>query len=129
MALKEQLLQSWWLIAISITSGVAGQTSIKLGLSQTQDSSPLGDIMAVLTVILTTPLVMLGLLFYGVGALTWIAVLSRLNLSYAYPFLALNFVLIALVSWLVLDETIPAMRWLGIGCICIGILFVARSTL
>jgi multidrug transporter EmrE-like cation transporter len=127
--IKEQLMQSWWLIAVSIAAGVAGQTSIKLGLTGSGGSAPIAGLLSVITLILTSPLVLLGLTLYGVGALTWIAVLSRLNLSYAYPFLALNFVLIALVSWLVLGEVIPAMRWLGIGCICAGILIIARSAL
>ncbi|MCC6456222.1 MAG: EamA family transporter [Caldilineaceae bacterium] len=125
--IKEQLLQSWWLIAISITAGVAGQTSIKLGLSGSSGSAPIAGPFSVITLILTSPLVLLGLTLYGLGSLTWIAVLSRLNLSYAYPFLALNFVLIALISWLVLGEAIPMTRWLGIGCICAGILFVAQG--
>jgi multidrug transporter EmrE-like cation transporter len=129
IVIKEQLLQSWWLIAISIATGVAGQTSIKLGLSGSNHAGPVAGLMSVITLIVTSPLVLLGLALYGIGALTWIAVLSRLNLSYAYPFLALNFVLIALVSWLVLGEAIPAMRWLGIACICVGILVIARSAL
>jgi multidrug transporter EmrE-like cation transporter len=125
--IRQQLMQSWWLIAISIATGVAGQTSIKIGLSQTEGAAHITSLFSIPLLILRSPLVMLGLGLYGLGALTWIAVLSRLNLSYAYPFLALNFVLIALVSWLLLGETIPTMRWLGIGCICAGILFVARS--
>ena len=63
----------------------------------------------------------------GVGALAWIVVLSRWDLSYAYPFLALNFVLIALVSRLVLGESIPLIRWAGIAFICAGIVLISRS--
>ncbi len=118
-------MQYWWLIAISISSGVAGQTAIKLGVNQIGaiSSTPL----ALITAIYRTPLILLGLILYGVGALSWIAVLSRLNLSYAYPFLALNFVLVALVSRIALGETIPPSRWLGIAIICLGIILAARS--
>jgi drug/metabolite transporter (DMT)-like permease len=86
-------------------------------------------VLSLVLMILRSPLVLLGLALYGIGALTWIAVLSRLHLSYAYPFLALNFVLIALVSSVVLGEPISTARWIGIGCICLGILFVAQSPL
>ncbi len=126
--MNQQLAQSWWLIAVSITAGVAGQTSIKLGIGQASPLAPLSGIAGVVNLILSSPLVLLGLMLYGVGALTWIAVLSRLNLSAAYPFLALNFVLIALVSRLFLGEAIPTMRWMGIAVICLGILLIARST-
>jgi drug/metabolite transporter (DMT)-like permease len=45
-----------------------------------------------------------------------------------YPFLALNMVLVALVSAFFLGETIPMLRWAGILVICAGILLVARSS-
>jgi multidrug transporter EmrE-like cation transporter len=64
---------------------------------------------------------------YGLSAFLWLVVLSRLDLSYAYPFLALNLVLITLVSWIVLGEMIPTLRWLGLGLICLGVVVVARS--
>ena len=63
----------------------------------------------------------------AMGALAWISVLSRLDLSLAYPFLALNFVLITLISRVFLGETVPTLRWLGILVIVGGILLVARS--
>ena len=124
--MSEQLAQSWWLILASVASGVAGQTCLKLGLTNASQGEGEG-LLSLIALILRTPLVMLGLVLYAIGALAWIAVLRRMDLSYAYPFLALNFVLIALVSWLVLGETIPPMRWVGIGAICIGIVAIAFS--
>ncbi len=117
----------WWLILLSVSSGVAGQTALKLGVSQPGAQDATGDLLSLLGMIVRSPLVLLGLALYGVGALAWIAVLARLDLSFAYPFLALNFVLIALVSRLVLGESIPSLRWVGIAVICVGILIVARS--
>jgi multidrug transporter EmrE-like cation transporter len=122
--MSEQLAQSWWLILASILSGVAGQTCLKLGLTRAGDTGNSGFV-GLLTVIVTSPLVILGLVLYALGALAWIAVLRRMDLSYAYPFLALNFVLIALVSQWALGETIPFVRWLGIGAICVGIVLIA----
>lgn len=126
--MKGQLLSSWWLIGLSVTVSVVGQTIIKLGVRHPESVGlAMTGPVAVALLILRSPLVMLGLLMYGVGAFAWIIVLSRLDLSYAYPFLALNFVLVAIVSRLVLAEAIPGLRWLGIGFICVGILLVARS--
>jgi len=119
-------MQAWWLIAISISSGVAGQTCIKLGVSHPAAGAVM-DLGSLILLILRSPLVLAGLVLYGAGALAWIVVLSRLNLSYAYPFLALNFILIAVVSRVVLGEVIPTMRWVGLALICVGILVVARS--
>jgi drug/metabolite transporter (DMT)-like permease len=121
------LSQTWWLILISVASGVAGQTAMKIGVEQPGSEGVDRGFVGLITTIFTTPMVLLGLALYGIGALAWIVILRRMDLSHAYPFLALNFVLIALVSRFFLGETIPALRWLGIGVICMGILLVARS--
>jgi multidrug transporter EmrE-like cation transporter len=124
--MSTQLAQAWWLILISAGAGVAGQLALKVGSGQKGQKADAG-IVGLVTSILTTPLALLGIALYGVGALAWIAVLRRMDLGYAYPFLALNFVLVALVSWLVLGEPMPALRWLGIGFICMGIVVVAQA--
>lgn len=121
---RQQFIQYWWLIALSVSTSVAGQTVIKLGIGHSGAALKLTSLFLL---ILKSPLIMIGLFLYGVGALAWIAVLSRLDLSVAYPFLSLNFVLIALVSQLILGEAVPLMRWCGIGFICVGILVIAQS--
>ncbi|MCB0082898.1 MAG: hypothetical protein KDE47_18290 [Caldilineaceae bacterium] len=122
-----QMIDYWWLIALSISTGVAGQTVIKLGVSQPPATTNSSGILSVIELILGSPWVLLGLMLYGVGAVAWIAVLSRLDLSLAYPLLALNFVLITLSSKVILGETVPTLRWIGMMVICVGILLVARS--
>lgn len=125
---RAQIMSTIWLIGLSIVTGVAGQTLLKLGASQPEDMGITSfNPLAIILMIFKSPLMMGGMLLYGVGALSWIMVLSRLDLSYAYPFLALNFVLVALVSRIVLGESIPLMRWFGIGFICLGIFVVAQS--
>jgi multidrug transporter EmrE-like cation transporter len=125
--MNEQLAQSWWLLLLSIASGVLGQTCLKLGLTQAGGNASSDTLFSLIALILRSPLVLAGLFLYGLGAIAWIAVLRRMDLSYAYPFLALNFVLIALVSQVVLGETIPMIRWLGIAAICVGILLIANG--
>ncbi|MCB0123355.1 MAG: hypothetical protein KDE58_13965 [Caldilineaceae bacterium] len=122
-----QMMTYWWLIALSISTGVAGQTAIKLGVSQPSTEGTASSLFALVNLILTSPWVLLGLTLYGIGAVAWIAVLARLDLSLAYPLLALNFVLITLSSRLILGETVPTMRWIGMFVICVGIIIVARS--
>jgi multidrug transporter EmrE-like cation transporter len=125
--MNEQLAQSWWLILLSIASGVAGQTCLKLGLTKAGGNASSDTLFSLIGLIMRSPLVLGGLFFYALGAIAWIAVLRRMDLSYAYPFLALNFILIALVGQFVLGETVPLMRWIGIAAICLGILLIANS--
>ncbi|MCB0086271.1 MAG: EamA family transporter, partial [Caldilineaceae bacterium] len=99
-----------------------------LGVTQPGTNENVGLAELVL-IILKSPLIMGGLLLYALGALSWIAVLRRLDLSFAYPFLALNFVLITISSQFALGESVPLGRWIGVAVICIGIVLVARSGL
>ena len=126
--MKEYAVVTYGLISLSIIVGVAGQTAIKLGVESSISSEGVtGVLLSVLIRSMRSPFVLLGLFLYGVGAAAWILVLSRVDLSFAYPFLALNFILITISSRLVLSETVPLLRWIGVLIICAGILVVALS--
>ena len=58
-----------------------------------------------------------GLTVYCVGIALWLLGLSQNNLTIAYPFTALNFVLIYAMSFLVLGEQPPLQAYFGIGLI------------
>jgi len=123
------MLKSLLLVLASVVCGVIGQVSLKSGMTQV---GRIGGAQATYVLdtawrVLTTPLVLFGLACYALGAVAWLVVLSRLDLSHAYPFLALNFVLITLASRLILGETVPPLRWLGVLVICCGVILVARS--
>ena len=123
------MLRSMIFVLISVAFGVTGQIALKTGMTQVGHigGAQLNAIGPTVVRVATTPLVILGLASYGVGAIAWLIVLSRLDLSVAYPFLALNFVLITLASRFILGETVPSLRWLGVLVICAGVLIVARS--
>jgi drug/metabolite transporter (DMT)-like permease len=127
--MRSQMMQYWWLILLSILCGVAGQTVIKMGVSQPGASEAAVGLVSLVNMIVRSPQVMLGLVLYGVGALAWIAVLARIDLSIAYPFLALNFILVTVSSQFLLGESVPGLRWLGVLVICSGIFLVARSSM
>jgi drug/metabolite transporter (DMT)-like permease len=126
--LKSQLYPALWPIAVSLATSLAGQTVIKLGMNRPEAAGAAGrGPLALVIFILRSPEVLLGLGLYGIGALAWIAVLARLDLSLAYPFLALNFVLIVLAGRVLLGEAVPPLRWLGVAVIFAGVVLVARS--
>ncbi len=122
-------MQYWWLIAISISAGVAGQAAIKLGVSRPEaaDTARVGA-TGNNDRELTADSIWSGAVRCG-RVLSWIAVLSRMDLSYAYPFLALNFVLVTFVAQVGLGEVVPSLRWVGVSIICAGVVLVARSGL
>lgn len=60
-------------------------------------------------------------LFLGAGLLFWMLVLSKIELSLAYPLLSINYVLILLGARYLFGETIPIRRWIGVVIILTGI--------
>lgn len=77
--------------------------------------------------LLLTPWILAGLLCYVISVLVWMKVLSGVDVSFAYPFLALGFLANAIMAWLLLGEVIPPMRCLALGIIVIGVALQALS--
>lgn len=62
-----------------------------------------------------------GILLYGLSALSWLWVLSRAHLSFAYPILGLTFPIIVGLSAILFAEHVSPLRWLGVGIIVLGV--------
>lgn len=117
------------LIFLSMFCGVGGQLALKMGMGQVGQigATTLGSPAALALRLATTPLIVFGLALYVLGALSWMTVLSRLPLSFAYPFLALGYAVTPFLAWLLLRETVSPIRWLGIIVISLGVFLVSRS--
>ena len=121
--------KSLLLVLMAVVIGVSGQLTLKAGMSQV-GPVVIGDaqhILRVATTVFTNPMVLAGLGLYVVGAVIWLMVLSRLALSFAYPMLALSYAFTPLLAWLLLGESVPSVRWLGVATICLGVFLVSRS--
>lgn len=70
---------------------------------------------------LFSPTLLAALVIYGVATLVWVWQLRSVELSRAYPFMALCFVLVPLASLVLLNEPISHKYWMGIGLIVAGI--------
>lgn len=77
--------------------------------------------------VMSSPHIILGLIFYVVSVLIWIGVLSRVDVSVAYPILSLGYVVTAIVAYYWFGETLSASRIGGIALILVGVYLVARS--
>jgi len=73
------------------------------------------------------PLIWGGLALYVLSVFNWIIVLSRVDVSAAYPLMSLGYVLTAAWGWWVLGEGVDGWRIFGILLICSGTLCIARS--
>jgi drug/metabolite transporter (DMT)-like permease len=75
----------------------------------------------------TTPLVIGGLAVFAISAVAWLAVLSRVPLSVAYPFNALGYLIILTASVLLLHERATLITWAGSLLVVTGLIIVVLS--
>jgi multidrug transporter EmrE-like cation transporter len=109
-------------IIFSTLFGIGGQLSLKQGMSHMHDSKK-----GLIGYMLTSPWVIGGLLVYGFGVIFWLLTLSRLEISYAYPFASLSYVGIIIGSYFIFKEKITPLRLLGIAVIIAGVLITSQS--
>ena len=115
-------------IMVSVLAGAVGQILLKKGMASmgplTLTVSQLGSL---LWRIGTNPYVIFGLAIYVSGTVFWLVVLSRVELSYAYPFASFSYVIMLAASWLLFHENISVMRLLGTLVIGLGVFLISRS--
>ena len=112
------------LIVSSILLGVVGQLSLKKGVGSIVGA---GDPLAFLSGALVSPFIWLGFGAYAISSLIWLVVLSKVDLSYAYPMVALGYVLVVMASAVLLREQVSMARWLSLVVICVGVAMLART--
>jgi len=64
---------------------------------------------------------------YVVSMVLWLVVLSKVDVSYAYPFLSIGYILAAIVGHFAFHESLPPVRIIGILIICIGVILISRN--
>ena len=115
-------------IMISVVAGAIGQILLKKGMgSMGPLTLTLNQLGSVLWRIGTNPYVIVGLAIYVSGTVFWLTALSRVDLSYAYPFASLSYVIMLIASWLLFKENITPLRLLGSLIVCVGVFLISRS--
>lgn len=117
------------LTLVSVALSAGAQIALKIGVSapELQSSLAAGRIPSFFLQAMQTPWVVIGVLMYALSAVTWLLVLARSDLSFAYPFVSLAFVLTAVYGYVALGEPMGLARIGGVGLIVGGVLLVARS--
>lgn len=69
----------------------------------------------------------LAMACYAVSILLWMSVLSKVEVSFAYPFLSVGYVVAAVIGYYCFGEHLSATRIAGIVVICIGVCLISRS--
>ena len=118
------------LILTSVSLSALAQIALKAGMSgrpiQLVLEGGTGASNLVLAVI-GAPLVWLGLSMYLLGALVWLLVLARIDVSLAYPFVGLGFIFIMLLGFFLLGEAISPVRIIGTLLVVAGVVLISSS--
>ena len=116
------------LILFTVLTNAAAQIMLKQGmLLLGAFEFTAGGLAAVAPRVVLNPFVILGLLTFVISMASHLLVLSRVDLSFAYPFLSLAYVVAALYAHFVFHEDVNAYRIAGIGLICLGTILISRS--
>ena len=115
-------------ILISVLTSTVGQLLLKVGMnSMGSITLSSNQFLSTSWKMATNPHVFIGLVIYLAGTIFWLAALSRVDLSYAYPFASLSYVVMLVASWMMFDEKITLSRFLGTVVIGIGVLLISRN--
>ena len=113
------------IILIGILFASSGQILWKVGMT---DIGPITSITTGSFVsMVLSPWVIGGTLCYGLSTVFWLIALSRADLSFVYPFIALTFVIIFIASFFLFHEQISFMRLFGALVIISGIIVLVRG--
>lgn len=117
------------LILLSVAISAFAQIALKAGMASASVQRALagGAKIATLFDIAFNPFVMLGLFLYFSSAAVWLLVLARVQVSFAYPFVALGFVLTALLGRFFFQDTFSAAKIIGTMLIMVGVIVLARG--
>lgn len=110
-----------------ILIGSIAQILLKIGMKNNSVVLSLKGLLPTIVKIYTNKFVFIGSLAYAFSTLLWIAIISNVELSYAYPMVSLNFVIVALLSKVFFKEQVSKVRWLSIFLIVFGVALLSIS--
>lgn len=117
------------LILMSVVLGALGQLTMKNGFAILANKQHLAELtyLQKLPHIFTQPFVLAGLTMYVIGTFVWFAVLLKAELSFAYPFIALAYVITVIGSYYLFGEHLNVWKFAALFLIICGVLCLARG--
>lgn len=113
-------------VAFAVTASTVGDLLLARGMRKVGEVQWNGPRAALGTVrrVVITPEIPMAIGFLAIFFFSWLALLSRADLSLILPMTALTYILNGLAAGPVLGETVSRQRWLGIWVITIGVVLV-----
>lgn len=108
---------------------VYGQLILKWRISKLEFNLPDGVFLKILSLfkLVFDPFIFTGFSAAFIASFFWMAAISKLDLSHAYPFMGLSFVLVTGLSVFIFNENFNIGKLVGVTFIVIGIIISSRS--
>lgn len=114
------------LFGVALNSGA--QIMLKIGMDNIGHFNfTLANFWPIAWQIALSPWIILGLISYIVSVAVWLLVLSRTDVSIAYPMISLGYIVSAIAAYFFLGEHLTLMRMSGIMVILFGVFLIAKS--
>jgi len=119
------------LILLSVLLSSGSQVLLKFGMSAPDIQVALAHsdrpLRIAISIVSSLP-VLAGLACFGLSAIVWLFVLSKIPVSTAYPFVALGIVITVVSGSVIFDEAISAAKAVGTILIIAGVLTIGMSS-
>lgn len=107
---------------------VYGQIVLKWRMSNYSNlPEGLSDKLVFILKLLIDPFIFTGFGAAFVASLFWMAAMTKFEISYAYPFTSLSFVLVFLISIFLFGETVTFGKVIGLSLIIAGVIVTSKS--
>jgi multidrug transporter EmrE-like cation transporter len=115
-------------ILFTVLTNALAQVSLKYGMMQlgSLNFAGVNPIIKLLQIVFS-PFVFIGLCIFVISMASHLFVLSKVELSFAYPFLSLAYVVVAVIAYYLFHEDLNALRIGGIALICVGTVLIAQG--
>lgn len=116
------------LILSSVSLNAFAQLFIRKGMLKIGSVSLAFDqLFNMVLAVFTNIYLLAGMFSYGISIILWMVVLSKVNVSLAYPFLSIGYIITTVLAYLFFNEPITFQKVVGIIIICIGVFILTQS--
>ena len=114
-------------IITSVLLNALAQILLKAGMKNFSNIDLKNNVIQTFISIAISPYIICGFISYGISILLWLWVLSKVDVSYAYPFQALGYIVVTILAWLIFQENINLTRIIALIFITLGLIILALS--
>lgn len=116
------------IIVISVLLNAFAQLFIRKGMLLIGSLTlNIQNIVSLCFKVLTNIFLLSGMTCYAISILLWMVVLSRVNVSVAYPLLSIGYIVTAIMAYFLFGETLTLQKVAGIIVICIGVWLLTQA--